>query len=137
MDLPTDIMRKIGELLCVREILAMEVAFHHEATPKTELIKKFHREPVHNTFSFFKRGRIVTYSMISYFIKDRLYTKVESFYGGKHPITSVVTHTACKTTSEANIWTVYVFTQQPTHRTLRELGRRHRSMPMLLQLHGR
>ena len=132
--LSSDVLRKICSLLVVKEVLYIELALRHRATPLEELHERFNKEPLENTYRFFKKGRMVTYNFLSYYDKDRLYTRVHSYYSGRStPIISVVTHNVCRTTSEANMWSLYIFTQQPASRAIRELSRRHRLT--LLQVH--
>ena len=136
LSLPTAILRKICTLLVVREVLAIELAVRHQATPLAELHERFGKEPLENTYRFFKKGRLVTYNFLSYYDNDRLYTRVHSHYSGRNvPVISVVTHKVCRTTSEANMWSLYIFTQQPASRAIRELSRRH-NIPTLLQIHS-
>lgn len=134
--MPSEVLRKICTLLVVKEVLAAELAMRHRATPVEELHERLGREPIENTYRFFKKGRMVRYNFRSYFEADRLHTRVESHYfGRKTPIISSITHTACRTTSEANLWSLYIFSQQPASRAIRELADRHRRT--LLQIHRR
>ena len=77
------------------------------------------------------KDRPVKYILDSYYEGDHLYTKVMSFYG-HHKIISVISHEICKSTVEANRWTLRAFTLKTA--SFKDLARRQR-IPMLLQLH--
>ena len=127
------LIQHISNYLSVKNIVTFESTVRRTgATPMKMLLERYHREPKHKEVTVYKKGRNVKYILDSYFIKDRLYTKVTSWYG-RHKIISVVSHNLCRSTVEANMWTFNAFTQHKT--SIEKLKKLRSNIPLLLQLH--
>jgi len=130
--LSEDLIRYICTYLFVKEALNTEVGWHCTGVNDKEMLRiRWCREPKHKEITIFKKMRNVKYILDSYYEEDHLYTKVTSFYG-HHKIMSVISHEICKSTVEANRWTLRAFTLKTA--SFKDLARRQR-IPMLLQLH--
>lgn len=66
---PEDIYRMFVRYLCVSECLRFECAVQLKLHDKPHYVKLFEREPMENTFRFFKKGKFRTYKVYTY-IKD-------------------------------------------------------------------
>lgn len=127
-NLCVDLLRKISTFLVVRDVLLFELALGRKylyVMDRALLLNRYHREPKEREVYLRKKNRIVRYVLESYYCNDILYTKVKSWYR-THPIVSVVTHTNCLSTVEANKWTLHAFTDPSKARW------KH---PLLLKLH--
>lgn len=134
--IPECVFYHICEYLLVNDVLACQVAFRLSVVSKRELEYRLGREPIQHIMHTFKNGKTVKYVLKSYFKDTFLYTEVQSWYHKKFPITSIITHKICQTTKEANLWTLHVFTEQPSDKLVRAVQMKHRCIPMLVQLHS-
>ena len=127
------LIRHISKYLNVKDILNFELSTNRRgSTPIELLIQRYNKEPKHKEVTVYKKGRNVKYILDSYFTENRLYTKVTSWYG-RHKIISIVSHNLCKSTVEANMWTLNAFTLHKT--SIERLKKIRSTLPILLKLH--
>ena len=127
-NLCVDLLRKVSTFLMVKDVLLFELSLgkkYHYVMDRETLMYLYHREPKEREVYLRKKDRIVRYVLNSYYSNNILYTKVKSWYR-THPIVSVVTHTNCVSTVEANKWTFHAFADPSKARW------KH---PLLLKLH--
>ena len=114
--------------LHVKDVLNFELgSCRPGVNKKALLVKRYLREPKYKELIVQKKNRKVKYNLQSYYYENNLYTKVISWYGS-HKIISIVSHNFCKSTVEANMWTLNAF-------TLHKSFIKQKKMRLQLQLH--
>lgn len=68
-ELCDDIHRLLLQYLNVRSCLRLECALHKKLQTREYYIELFKKEPIENTFRFFRKGRLRTYNIYTY-VKD-------------------------------------------------------------------
>ena len=128
-NLPDEIIRLVCDFLKVKDVLNFEVGIcRPSVNNKQLLVKRYNREPKFKEVIVQKKNRKIKYILNSYYDNNNLFTKVTSWYG-THKIISIVSHEICRSTVEANAWTLSAFTLHKTY--LKKI----KKMQFQLQLH--
>lgn len=75
-ELCDDIHRLLLQYLNVRSCLRLECALHKKLQTKYHYVKRFEKEPIENTFRFFRKGKMRTYNVYTYVKDDITWSEV-------------------------------------------------------------